>query len=55
MTYKHDIDFQIDLVPGASPISKAPYQMTTQELSELRMQLEDFLAKGFICLSVSLW
>ncbi|KAH9312349.1 hypothetical protein KI387_027384, partial [Taxus chinensis] len=27
----HEIDFHIDLVPGAEPISQAPYQMTTPE------------------------
>lgn len=37
MPPQRDIDFGIDLVPGVKPISKAPYQMTTQELSELRI------------------
>ena len=55
MPLKHDIDFCIDLVPGAEPISRAPYRMTTQELSELRLQLEDLLAKGCIRPSVSPW
>ncbi|KAH9289786.1 hypothetical protein KI387_033903, partial [Taxus chinensis] len=27
-----EIDFHIDLVPGAEPISRAPYRMTTPEL-----------------------
>ena len=55
MPPKRDIDFCIDLVPGAEPISRAPYRMTTQELSELRLQLEDLLAKGCIRPSVSPW
>ncbi|GLJ16907.1 hypothetical protein SUGI_0291790 [Cryptomeria japonica] len=29
MPPKRDIDFRIDLVPGAEPISRAPYRMTT--------------------------
>lgn len=29
MPPKHDIDFQIDLVPRVEPISRAPYRMTT--------------------------
>ena len=32
-----DIDFWIDLVLGVEPISRAPYHMTTQELSELKL------------------
>lgn len=30
------VDFHIDLVLGAEPISRAPYRMTTHELSELK-------------------
>ena len=55
MPLKRDIDFCIDLVPGAEPISRAPYRKTTQELSELRLQLEDLLDKGCNRLSVSPW
>ena len=31
---KKDIDFTIDLVPGATPVSKTPYRMSTPELLE---------------------
>ena len=55
MPPKRDIDFHIDLVPGAKPISRAPYRMTTEELSGLSLQLEDLLAKGSIRPSVSPW
>jgi len=34
-----NIDFSIDLMPGASPISKTPYIMRTLEIKELQMQL----------------
>ena len=34
---KRDIDFTIDLVLGASPVSKTPYRMNTPELLELKM------------------
>ncbi|KAH9324227.1 hypothetical protein KI387_004405, partial [Taxus chinensis] len=44
----HEIDFRIDLVPGAEPISQEPYQMTTSKLYELKLQLEDLLEKGLI-------
>ena len=55
MPPKWDIDFYIDLVLGAEPISRAPYQMTIQEPSELHLQLEDLLAKSCIRPSVSPW
>ena len=36
---KRDIDFTIELVPGAAPVSKAPYRMSTPEMLELKMKL----------------
>ncbi|XP_024981748.1 uncharacterized protein LOC112518329 [Cynara cardunculus var. scolymus] len=50
-----EIEFTIDLVPGASPISKAPYRMAPTEMKELKTQLDDLLNKGFIRPSVSPW
>ena len=32
---EREIDFTIDLKPGAEPISKTPYWMTTSKLCEL--------------------
>ena len=52
---KRDIDFRIDLVPGTEPISKTPYRMIAHELVELKVQLEELLAKGLIRPSVSPW
>jgi hypothetical protein len=52
---KRDIDFSINLMSGATPVSKTPYKMSTPELKELQMQLEDLLKKGYICPSVSPW
>ncbi|XP_057719799.1 uncharacterized protein LOC130934228 [Arachis stenosperma] len=49
------IKFAIDLVPGAKPISIAPYRMTPVELAELKIQLEELLNKKFIRSSVSPW
>jgi hypothetical protein len=37
---KRDIDFSINLMPGAAPVSKTPYIMSTPELKELKMHLE---------------
>ena len=34
---KRDIDFSINLMPGAAPVSKDPYRMSTPELKELQL------------------
>jgi len=52
---KKEIDFSIDMVPGATPVSKTPYKINTLELKELQMQLEEILKKGYIFPSVSTW
>ena len=43
-----DIEFVIELQPGTAPISKRPYQMSPNEIAELKIQLQDLLDKGFI-------
>jgi hypothetical protein len=43
---RRDIDFSINLMPGVAPVSKAPYRMSTPELKELQLQLEEILKKG---------
>jgi hypothetical protein len=52
---RRDIDFSINLMPGAAPVSKTPYRMSTPELKELQMQPEELMKKGYIHLSVSPW
>jgi len=52
---KREIEFAIDLIPGASPVSISPYRMAPTELAELKKQLEDLLEKQFIRPSVSPW
>jgi hypothetical protein len=42
-------------VHGFSPVSKTPYRMSTPELKELQIQLEELLKKGYIRPSVSPW
>jgi hypothetical protein len=42
------IEFKIELQPGTTPVSKAPYKMSREELVELKIQLKDLLDKGFI-------
>ncbi|XP_075515728.1 uncharacterized protein LOC142550538 [Primulina tabacum] len=40
-----EVEFEINLVPGAAPISKAPYRMAPAELKELKEQLQELLDK----------
>jgi hypothetical protein len=50
---RRDIDFSIELVPGAVPMSRTPYRMSTPELVELKVQLKEMLEKCYIWPSVS--
>jgi hypothetical protein len=52
---RREIYLSIYLVPGTASVSKTPYRMSTPELKELQMQLEELLRKGYICPSVSPW
>jgi hypothetical protein len=42
------VDHAIEVMPGVEPPAKAPYQMSHEELKELKVQLEELLAKGYI-------
>jgi hypothetical protein len=55
MTPDHDIDFLIELLPGTPPISKRPYRIPINELVELKKQIAELQAKGFIRHSSSPW
>nr|KYP36401.1 Transposon Ty3-G Gag-Pol polyprotein [Cajanus cajan] len=50
-----ELEFSIDLVPSAGPVSVAPYRMAPAELVELKGQLEDLLEKRLVRPSVSPW
>ncbi|GJV55072.1 putative reverse transcriptase domain-containing protein [Tanacetum coccineum] len=49
------VEFQIDLVPGAAPIARAPYRLAPSEMKELSDQLKELSDKGFIRPSSSPW
>nr|GFD36920.1 putative reverse transcriptase domain-containing protein [Tanacetum cinerariifolium] len=49
------VEFQIDLVPGAAPVARAPYRLAPSEMKELVEQLKDLSDKGFIRPSSSPW
>ncbi|GJU47713.1 putative reverse transcriptase domain-containing protein, partial [Tanacetum coccineum] len=42
------VEFQINLVPGATPMARASYRLTPLELQELSTQLQELSDKGFI-------
>ena len=50
---QREIQFSIELLPGSTPVSKVPYQMSIPELTELKIQLQELLEKGYIRPSVS--
>ncbi|KAL8103706.1 hypothetical protein AgCh_028053 [Apium graveolens] len=50
-----EIEFSIDLIPRAEPVSKAPYRMAPMEMKELANQLQELLDKGVIRPSISPW
>ena len=52
---EREIEFEIELLPGVSPISQAPYRMGPVELKELKVQLQELLDKGFVRPSFSPW
>ncbi|GJR67947.1 hypothetical protein Tco_0014012 [Tanacetum coccineum] len=49
------VEFHIDLVPGAAPVARAPYRLAPSEMKELADQLQELSNKGFIRPSSSPW
>ncbi|GJR84879.1 putative reverse transcriptase domain-containing protein [Tanacetum coccineum] len=50
-----EIEFRIELTPGATPVAKSPYRLAPSELEELSGQLKELQDKGFIRPSSSPW
>ncbi|GJS73349.1 hypothetical protein Tco_0706190 [Tanacetum coccineum] len=48
------VEFQIDLVPGAAPVARAPYRLAPSKMKELSKQQKE-LSEGFIRPSSSPW
>ncbi|GJS90710.1 putative reverse transcriptase domain-containing protein [Tanacetum coccineum] len=49
------VEFQIDLIPGAAPVARVPYRLAPSEMKELSEQLKELSDKGFIRPSSSPW
>ncbi|GJU53223.1 putative reverse transcriptase domain-containing protein [Tanacetum coccineum] len=52
---QRQVEFRIDLIPGATPVAKSPYQLAPSEMQELSEQLQELQDKGFIRPSHSPW
>ncbi|GKF64076.1 putative reverse transcriptase domain-containing protein, partial [Tanacetum coccineum] len=42
------VEFQIDLIPGAAPVARTRYRLAPSELKEVSEQLKELSDKGFI-------
>nr|GEY24315.1 putative reverse transcriptase domain-containing protein [Tanacetum cinerariifolium] len=49
------VEFQIDLIPGAAPVAWAPYRLAPSKMNDLAEQLQELTDKGFIRPSSSPW
>ncbi|GJR95340.1 putative reverse transcriptase domain-containing protein [Tanacetum coccineum] len=49
------VEFQIDLIPGAAPVAGEPYRLAPSKMKELSEQLKELSDKGFIRPSSSPW
>ncbi|GJZ49567.1 putative nucleotidyltransferase, ribonuclease H [Tanacetum coccineum] len=52
---QRQVEFRIDLIPGATPIAKSPYRLAPSEMQKLSGQLQELQDKGFIRPSHSPW
>ncbi|GKC81607.1 putative reverse transcriptase domain-containing protein [Tanacetum coccineum] len=51
----HQVEFQIDLIPGVAPVARAPYKLAPSEMQELSNQLQELADRSFIRPSTSPW
>ncbi|GKC47509.1 hypothetical protein Tco_1065231 [Tanacetum coccineum] len=49
------VEFQINLIPGAAPVARAPYRLSPSEMQELSNQLQELADRGFIRPSTLPW
>nr|GEY22375.1 putative reverse transcriptase domain-containing protein [Tanacetum cinerariifolium] len=49
------VDFQIDLIPGATPIARTTYRLAPSEMQELSNQLQELIDQGFMRPSTLPW
>nr|GEV58819.1 putative reverse transcriptase domain-containing protein [Tanacetum cinerariifolium] len=49
------VEFQIYLIPGTTPVARAPYRLAPSEMKELSNQLQELIDRGFIRPSTLPW
>ncbi|GJT47736.1 hypothetical protein Tco_0973893, partial [Tanacetum coccineum] len=49
------VEFHIDLIPGAALVAQAPYRLAPLDMQELSNQLQELADRGFIRPSTSPW
>nr|GEY99534.1 putative reverse transcriptase domain-containing protein [Tanacetum cinerariifolium] len=49
------VEFQIDLILGTTPVAHAPYILAPSKMQELSNQLQELIGRGFIRPSTSPW
>jgi hypothetical protein len=47
------IEYQINLIPGASLLNRAPYMTNPEEIKEIQCQVQELLDKGYVRESLS--
>ncbi|XP_071687339.1 uncharacterized protein [Rutidosis leptorrhynchoides] len=50
-----EVEYRIDLMPGSTPVAKAPYRLAPSEIRDMMTQIQDLLDRGFIRPSSSPW
>ncbi|GJY60124.1 putative reverse transcriptase domain-containing protein [Tanacetum coccineum] len=55
LPFVRQVEFQIDLIPGTTPVARAPYRLALSEMQELSNQLQELSDRGFIRPSTSPW
>ncbi|GJY77704.1 putative reverse transcriptase domain-containing protein [Tanacetum coccineum] len=55
LPHEREVEFRIDLIPGASLVVRSPYRLAPSEMLELSNQLKELQEKGFIRPSHSPW
>ncbi|XP_071733449.1 uncharacterized protein [Rutidosis leptorrhynchoides] len=50
-----EVEYKIELVPGATPVAIAPYRLAPSEIHEMMSQIQELLDRGFIRPSSSPW
>ncbi|GKF67334.1 hypothetical protein Tco_0197013, partial [Tanacetum coccineum] len=46
---RRQVEFRIDLIPGAMPVAKSPYRLAPSEMQELSGQLQELCLKVEYC------